>query len=278
VKLIPRRGGDKKGLLESAVETVGESAALWASELVEGVTEVASSVVDGVSGFVEDAMDSDIAKGARAEVEKTKSKPKRLRLLILAAIGAGAVVLWRRSRSSDAGHDHSGHDHSGDDHSSHDHSSHDHSGHDHASQAGSGPVGGDAEEAKIDLSDHAGAGASAGGSAEGSASGIRAFASTGTAASSEAADSASAETADDIERIEGIGPKFASLLKAAGYGTFAALASASDEDLRTVLTEAGQIPHASLGTWAHQAQLLEAGDETGFKDLTDRLKAGRPAQ
>ena len=270
MKLIPKRGGGKKGLLESAVETVGESAAQWASELVEGVTDVASNVVDGVSGFIDEAMESDAGKAAKAQIAETKSKPKRLRLLILGALGVGAVVLWRKTRAS--GHDdHSGHDHSGHDHSGHDHTS---AGDDestidlsdHSAPSGSGVAGlsgpaGDAED-----SSDAGAGDSGSGSAP---SGIRSFPSTGKSEESEASSS------DDIERIEGIGPKIASLLKDAGYGTFRALAGATDDEFRTVLTNAGLIPAGSIGSWAAQAALLEAGDESGFKDLTDELTAGR---
>ena len=275
MKLIPKRGGGKKGLLESAVETVGESAAQWASELVEGVTDVASNVVDGVSGFIDEAMESDAGKAAKAQIAETKSKPKRLRLLILGALGVGAVVLWRKTRAS--GHDdHAGHDHSGHDHSGHDHGGHDHTSagddestidlSDHSAPSGSGVAGlsgpaGDAED-----SSDAGAGDSGSGSEP---SGIRSFTSTGKSEESEASSS------DDIERIEGIGPKIASLLKDAGYGTFRALAGATDDEFRTVLTNAGLIPAGSIGSWAAQAALLEAGDESGFKDLTDELTAGR---
>jgi predicted flap endonuclease-1-like 5' DNA nuclease len=83
------------------------------------------------------------------------------------------------------------------------------------------------------------------------------------------------EPADDLVRIEGIGPKIASALAAAGIRTYAVLARASEETL-TAAIHAGGIRFApSLVTWAEQARLLADGDEAAFLALTDRLIAGR---
>ena len=80
---------------------------------------------------------------------------------------------------------------------------------------------------------------------------------------------------DELERIEGIGPKMANALRAAGIRSFAALAKSSEESLQAALN-AAQMPAApSIGSWAQQANLLANGDEAGFKVLTDRLTAGR---
>ncbi|GHJ45592.1 hypothetical protein Cs7R123_29340 [Catellatospora sp. TT07R-123] len=81
--------------------------------------------------------------------------------------------------------------------------------------------------------------------------------------------------ADDIERIEGIGPKMKAALNNAGIRTYAQLAAADETALRTAIEDAGMNFAPSIVTWAAQAQLLADGDEAGFEDLTRRLVAGR---
>jgi predicted flap endonuclease-1-like 5' DNA nuclease len=81
--------------------------------------------------------------------------------------------------------------------------------------------------------------------------------------------------ADDLVRIEGIGPKIAAALVAAGIRTYRSLAEADDETLTTAINNAGIRFAPSLVTWAEQAQLLADGDEAAFLALTDRLIAGR---
>ncbi|WP_238014122.1 helix-hairpin-helix domain-containing protein [Dactylosporangium sp. AC04546] len=88
-----------------------------------------------------------------------------------------------------------------------------------------------------------------------------------------AADAPAAQ--DELERIEGIGPKIAAALRAAGITTFAALADAERSTVEDALADANLRFAPSLGTWARQARLLADGDEAGFKELTDRLIAGR---
>lgn len=105
------------------------------------------------------------------------------------------------------------------------------------------------------------------GSEVGAGSGIQGLA--GTAATD--------DREDDLERIEGIGPRFASALKAAGIKSFGRLAGSSSDDLRSAIEAAGLSFAPSITTWAEQASLLAKGDEDGFKALTDRLVAGRNA-
>ncbi|MDI1464438.1 helix-hairpin-helix domain-containing protein [Catellatospora sp. KI3] len=81
--------------------------------------------------------------------------------------------------------------------------------------------------------------------------------------------------ADDIERIEGIGPKMKAALNTAGIRTYAQLAAADETTLRTAIENAGMKFAPSIVTWAAQAQLLADGDEAGFEDLARRLVAGR---
>ncbi len=80
---------------------------------------------------------------------------------------------------------------------------------------------------------------------------------------------------DDLQRIEGIGPKMSGALVAAGIRTYVQLAESDEETLRTAIEAAGLTFAPSLVTWARQARLLADGDEAAFADLTRRLVAGR---
>ena len=79
---------------------------------------------------------------------------------------------------------------------------------------------------------------------------------------------------DDLERIEGIGPKIAGLLQAAGITTFSQLASADVGRLKQILSDAG-IRIADPTTWAEQAGLAAAGKWDELHALQDKLKGGR---
>lgn len=83
---------------------------------------------------------------------------------------------------------------------------------------------------------------------------------------------------DDLERIEGIGPKISDALGVARIDTFAKLERASDDELRAALEHSGLRFTPSLSTWAEQAGFLARGDEAGFTALTGRLVAGREAE
>jgi predicted flap endonuclease-1-like 5' DNA nuclease len=83
------------------------------------------------------------------------------------------------------------------------------------------------------------------------------------------------ERNDELERIEGIGPKIAAALRAAGITTYARLADAERSTVETALENANLRFAPSLATWSRQARLLADGDEDGFKELTGRLIAGR---
>ncbi len=80
---------------------------------------------------------------------------------------------------------------------------------------------------------------------------------------------------DDIELIEGIGPKIAELLKAADLGTFDAISKASPEKLTEVLHAAGsKFNMAKPETWPEQAALAAKGDWAAFDKLTEALVGG----
>ena len=84
-----------------------------------------------------------------------------------------------------------------------------------------------------------------------------------------------AAKADDLKRIEGIGPKIAGLLNDAGITTFAQLGKASPKKLADVLSAAGaRFRLAKPDTWQQQAKLAAAGKTDALKKLQDELKGG----
>ena len=94
------------------------------------------------------------------------------------------------------------------------------------------------------------------------------------------ATSSAAETpaqVDDLELIEGIGPKIASVLTAAGIVTFADLAAAEIGQLTEILQQEPNLRLADPSTWSEQAALAAAGKWDEFKALTEQLKGGRRA-
>ena len=80
---------------------------------------------------------------------------------------------------------------------------------------------------------------------------------------------------DDIEIIEGIGPKIAQVLIANGISTFAQLADAKAENMAAMLkASGGSFSLANPASWAEQAALLRDGKMEEFKKLTDELVGG----
>ncbi len=83
------------------------------------------------------------------------------------------------------------------------------------------------------------------------------------------------ELPDDLEIIEGIGPKMNAALQAAGIHTFAQVAQSTPEQLHAAIEAAGMRFAPSLTTWAEQAALAAHGDWEGLKQLQLTLTAGR---
>ncbi len=81
---------------------------------------------------------------------------------------------------------------------------------------------------------------------------------------------------DDLKRIEGIGPKIAGILQAAGIETFAQLAETEperiDEILKAVDPKLLQITNPT--TWPRQAKLAAAGKWEALEKWQARLKGG----
>ncbi len=81
--------------------------------------------------------------------------------------------------------------------------------------------------------------------------------------------------ADDLKKIEGIGPKIAQLLTAAGFVTFADLSKAKVKALKEVLNNAGpRYKMHNPSTWAKQAKLAANGKWDALKKLQDELNGG----
>lgn len=86
-----------------------------------------------------------------------------------------------------------------------------------------------------------------------------------------------AKVPDDLKRIEGIGPKIAGVLQAAGVTTFAHLAEISADQIRQILEEADPrlLRLADPTTWPKQAELAAAGDLEALEAFQGELKGGR---
>ena len=80
--------------------------------------------------------------------------------------------------------------------------------------------------------------------------------------------------ADDLARIEGIGPKVSKVLKEASISTFEDLSKAEVEDLRQILANAG-LKMMDPATWPEQAKLAAEGDWDALQELQDKLSGGR---
>lgn len=79
---------------------------------------------------------------------------------------------------------------------------------------------------------------------------------------------------DDLTKLEGVGPKVAKVLAAAGIISSAQLANADIEKLRDVLKEAGLQMMDPAG-WVEQADLAAKGETEALAKLQDELKGGR---
>ncbi|MGC9398015.1 MAG: DUF4332 domain-containing protein [Anaerolineae bacterium] len=79
---------------------------------------------------------------------------------------------------------------------------------------------------------------------------------------------------DDLTRIEGVGPKVASVLADAGVTTFAQLAEAEVETLREILRDAG-LQFMNPTTWPEQAALAAKEEWEQLKRVQQELKGGK---
>ena len=81
---------------------------------------------------------------------------------------------------------------------------------------------------------------------------------------------------DDLTIVEGVGPKIAEVLAAAGIATYADLAKTDAEKVKEILTEAGSnFNTADPTTWAEQAQLAADGKFEELEKLKAELDGGK---
>lgn len=81
--------------------------------------------------------------------------------------------------------------------------------------------------------------------------------------------------ADDLTLVEGIGPKIADLLKAAGIASFADLAASKPAAIKAILEAAGKrYQMHDPATWPKQAALARDGKKAELEKLQAELKGG----
>ncbi len=84
-----------------------------------------------------------------------------------------------------------------------------------------------------------------------------------------------ATKADDLTKIEGIGPKGAEALINAGLDSFEKLATAKPDAIKEILTAASsRMAHLDPTSWPKQAKMAADGDWDKLKDWQDKAKAG----
>lgn len=81
--------------------------------------------------------------------------------------------------------------------------------------------------------------------------------------------------ADDFKKIEGIGPKIAETLNAAGITTFAELAATTPEKISEIIAEV-RGKHVT-DTWPKQAEMAAEGKWDELKKWQDELNGGKEA-
>ncbi len=86
---------------------------------------------------------------------------------------------------------------------------------------------------------------------------------------------ASADKADDLTKIEGIGPKAAEALVNASIDTYAKLAKAKADKIKAVLTEASsRMAHLDPTSWPKQSKMAADGKWDELKEWQDNTKGG----
>ena len=81
--------------------------------------------------------------------------------------------------------------------------------------------------------------------------------------------------ADDLTKIEGIGPKGAEALVKAGLDSYEKLSKAKADKIKEILTEASsRMAHLDPTSWPKQAKMAADGKWDELKDWQDKAKAG----
>ena len=81
--------------------------------------------------------------------------------------------------------------------------------------------------------------------------------------------------ADDLTKIEGVGPKAAEALVNAGMDTFSKVAKGDAEKIKEVLTEANsRMAHLDTTSWPKQSKMAADGNWDELKEWQDSVKGG----
>ncbi|KAA2218629.1 MULTISPECIES: 30S ribosomal protein S2 [Maribacter] len=81
--------------------------------------------------------------------------------------------------------------------------------------------------------------------------------------------------ADDLTKIEGVGPKAAEALINSGLDTYAKVAKADADEMKEILTEASsRMAHLDPTSWPKQAQMAADGQWDELKEWQDSVKGG----
>ena len=109
----------------------------------------------------------------------------------------------------------------------------------------------------------------------GAATNVAAIVPTGASIALAAAAGFKIKGNDDIEIIEGIGPKIGDLFKENGAGTFDKVMNLSVPEMNAILEKGGsRFKLANPGTWAEQARLCHENRWSELQVLQDSLYAG----
>lgn len=91
----------------------------------------------------------------------------------------------------------------------------------------------------------------------------------------EAKAKAKASKGDDLTKIEGVGPKAAEYLAAAGLDTFAKVAKAKSDKMKEILTEASsRMGHLDPTSWSKQAKMAADEKWDELKEWQESVKGG----
>jgi len=83
--------------------------------------------------------------------------------------------------------------------------------------------------------------------------------------------------ADDLKKIEGIGPKIAEVLTEAGLATYADLAASTPEAIKEILSAHKTLAGKEPATWCDQAKMAAEGKWDELKKWQDEMDGGKPA-
>jgi len=91
----------------------------------------------------------------------------------------------------------------------------------------------------------------------------------------EAPKKAKKPAADDLTKVEGIGPKISEVFNKAGIHSFSELAEKSEDELKTILADAGsRYASKNPASWPKQAKMAAEGKWDELKEWQDNAKAG----